>query len=36
LLDGIDGARIWCGYDLLAHDLDRVAGLVQAKQAKAA
>ena len=36
LLDGIDGARIWCGYGVLAHNLDRVAGLIQARQARAA
>jgi IS5 family transposase len=35
MLDGIDGARIWCGYGVLAHNLDRVAGLMRVRQARA-
>jgi transposase, IS5 family len=36
MLDGIDGARIWCGHGVLAHNLVRVAALVQAKQTRTA
>ncbi len=31
-MDGIDGARIWCGHGVLAHNLVKVSGLVAAKQ----
>jgi IS5 family transposase len=33
LMDGIDGARIWCGQGVLAHNLVKISGLIQAKQA---
>jgi IS5 family transposase len=33
LMDGIDGARIWCGHGVLAHNLVKISGLIQAKQA---
>jgi transposase, IS5 family len=36
LMDGIDGARIWCGYGVFAHNLVKVSGLLHAKQHKAA
>jgi transposase, IS5 family len=32
-MDGIDGARIWCGQGVLAHNLVRISGLIQARQA---
>ena len=32
LMDGIDGARIWCGHGVLAHNLVKISGLIQAKQ----
>jgi IS5 family transposase len=32
LMDGIDGAKIWCGQGVLAHNLVKVSGLLQAKQ----
>jgi transposase, IS5 family len=28
--DGIGGARIWCGYEVLAHNLVKISGLIQA------
>jgi transposase, IS5 family len=31
-MDGIDGARIWCGHGVLAHNLVKISGLVAAKQ----
>ena len=31
LMDGIDGARIWCGHGVFAHNLVKIGGL-QAKQ----
>ena len=34
LMDGIDGARIWCGQGVLAHNLVKISGLIQAKQAR--
>jgi len=34
LMDGIDGARIWCGHGVLAHNLVKISGLIQAKQAR--
>ena len=34
LMDCIDGARIWCGYGVVAHNLVKVSGLLQAKQRK--
>jgi IS5 family transposase len=36
LMDGIDGARIWCGHGVLAHNLVKVSGLLQAKQQRLA
>jgi transposase, IS5 family len=33
LMDGIDGARIWCGHGVLAHNLVKISGLIEAKQA---
>jgi transposase, IS5 family len=33
LMDGIGGARIWCGHGVLAHNLVKISGLSQAKQA---
>jgi transposase, IS5 family len=35
-MDGIDGARIWCGYGVFAHNLVKVGGLLDAKPSKAA
>ncbi|HTF59349.1 MAG TPA: ISNCY family transposase, partial [Actinomycetes bacterium] len=32
LMDGIDGARIWCGHGVLAHNLVKISGLVAEKQ----
>jgi IS5 family transposase len=32
-MDGIDGARIWCGQGVFAHNLVKISGLIQAKQA---
>jgi transposase, IS5 family len=32
LMDGIDGARIWCGHGVFAHNLVKISGLVAAKQ----
>jgi IS5 family transposase len=36
LMDGIDGARIWCGHGVLAHNLVKISGLLEAKQQPAA
>jgi len=36
LMDGIQGAQIWCGYGVLAHNLVKLGGLHQAKHTKAA
>jgi IS5 family transposase len=36
LMDGIDGARIWCGHGVLAHNLVRISGLVAAKRQRRA
>ena len=36
LMDGIDGARIWCGHGVLAHNLVKISGLLAAKQQPAA
>jgi transposase, IS5 family len=33
LMDGIDGARIWCGHGVLAHNLVKISGLIETKQA---
>jgi IS5 family transposase len=35
-MDGIDGARIWCGHGVLAHNLVKISGLVAAKQQRRA
>jgi transposase, IS5 family len=31
-MDGIDGARIWCGHGVFAHNLVKISGLLEAKQ----
>ncbi len=36
LLDGIQGAQLWCGLGVLAHNLVKAAGLLAAKQHKPA
>jgi IS5 family transposase len=36
LMDGIDGARIWCGQGMLAHNLVKVSALLAAKQQRLA
>ena len=33
LMDGIDGARIWCGQGVFAHNLVKISGLIELKQA---
>jgi hypothetical protein len=35
-MDGIDGARIWCGQGVFAHNLVKVGGLLAAKQQRLA
>jgi transposase, IS5 family len=35
-MDGIDGARIWCGHGVFAHNLVKISGLLQATPSKAA
>jgi transposase, IS5 family len=32
MMDGIDGARIWCGRWVLAHNLVKISGLIEAMQ----
>jgi len=36
LMDGIDGARIWCGQGVFAHNLVKISGLLQARQQRLA
>ena len=36
LMDGIDGARSWCGQGVFAHNLVKIGGLLQAKQQRLA
>ena len=36
LMDGIAGARIWCGHGVFAHNLVKISRLIQAKQHLAA
>jgi transposase, IS5 family len=36
LMDGIQGARIWCGHGVFAHNLVKIGGLLDAKHSKAA
>jgi len=36
LLDGLQGAQLWCGLGVLAHNLVKAAGLLAAKHLKAA
>jgi transposase, IS5 family len=36
LMDGIDGARIWCGQGVFAHNLVKIGGLLAAKQQRLA
>ena len=35
-MDGLQGARTWCGYGVFAHNLVKVGGLLEAKHSKAA
>jgi transposase, IS5 family len=35
-MDGIQGARIWCGHGVFAHNLVKIGGLLEAKHSKAA
>jgi IS5 family transposase len=35
-MDGIDGARIWCGQGVFAHNLVKISGLLRAKQQRQA
>jgi transposase, IS5 family len=35
-MDGIAGARIWCGHGVLAHNLVKISALLEAKQQSAA
>jgi IS5 family transposase len=35
-MDGIQGARIWCGYGVLAHNLVKISGLAAARQQRRA
>jgi transposase, IS5 family len=35
-MDGIQGARIWCGQGVFAHNLVKISGLLEAKHSKAA
>jgi IS5 family transposase len=35
-MDGLQGARIWCGHGVLAHNLVKISGLLQATPSKAA
>jgi IS5 family transposase len=32
LIDGIDGARIWCGWGVLAHNATKIAALVDERE----
>jgi transposase, IS5 family len=36
LLDGIQGARIWCGHGVFAHNLVKITSLLDANQQQAA
>jgi IS5 family transposase len=36
LMDGITGARIWCGHGVLAHNLVKISGLIEARKQPAA
>ena len=35
-MDGLQGARIWCGHGVLAHNLVKISGLLQATPSQAA
>jgi transposase, IS5 family len=35
-MDGIQGARMWCGHGVFAHNLVKIGGLLEAKHSKAA
>jgi hypothetical protein len=35
-MDGIQGAQIWCGYGVFAHNLVKLSGFHQAKRSKTA
>jgi transposase, IS5 family len=32
LIDGIDGARIWCGWGVLAHNATKIAALIEERE----
>ena len=34
MLDGIDGARTWCGWGVLAHNTTKIAVLIEEREAK--
>lgn len=31
LMDGLDGAKVWCGYGIFAHNAVKISGLISAK-----
>lgn len=35
-MDGLQGARIWCGHEVFAHNPVKIGGLLEAKHNKAA
>jgi transposase, IS5 family len=35
-MDGIDGARTWCGHGVFAHNLVKISHLLEARQQRAA
>jgi len=35
-MDGIQGARIWCGHGVFAHNLSKIGALLEAAHSKAA
>jgi transposase, IS5 family len=35
-MDGLQGARIWCGHGVFAHNLVKISGLLEARHSKAA
>ena len=35
-MDGLQGARIWCGHGVFAHNLVKIGGLLEARHSKAA
>jgi hypothetical protein len=36
LYDGIDGAEVWCGFGILAHNAVKIAGLIDERDARCA